>query len=323
MAELGYTVHLAESPNELLIGGKGASLARMIASGFPVPPAFTVTTDAYTHFMEENSLTDAIGEVLRDFDPMNFADMESRAQLIQGLFNGAAIPSRVQEHIYKAYEGLKTANSAAQGLSAVSVRSSATAEDSAGASFAGQHDTYLNVMDAESVLDSVRRCWASLWSSHAIHYRQQKGFDHFNVLMAVVVQEMINSVSSGVMFTMNPVTGDHSEIMINSAWGLGEAVVSGLVTPDNILVAKETGVVKETFIAPQTIMIALQPGGGTSQEPVPANRVNACSLTELEIAELVKLGLTLEQHYGAPVDVEWCFTDGQVKLLQSRPITTL
>ena len=323
MAELGYTVHLAESPNELLIGGKGASLARMIASGFPVPPAFTVTTDAYTHFMEENSLTDAIGEVLRDFDPMNFADMESRAQLIQGLFNGAAIPSRVQEHIYKAYEGLKTANSAVQGLSAVSVRSSATAEDSAGASFAGQHDTYLNVMDAESVLDSVRRCWASLWSSHAIHYRQQKGFDHFNVLMAVVVQEMINSVSSGVMFTMNPVTGDHSEIMINSAWGLGEAVVSGLVTPDNILVAKETGVVKETFIAPQTIMIALQPGGGTSQEPVPANRVNACSLTELEIAELVKLGLTLEQHYGAPVDVEWCFTDGQVKLLQSRPITTL
>jgi pyruvate,water dikinase len=323
MAELGYTVHLAESPNELLIGGKGASLARMIASGFPVPPAFTVTTDAYTHFMEENSLTDPIGEVLRDFDPMNFADMESRAQLIQGLFNGAAIPSRVQEHIYKAYEGLKTANSAAQGLSAVSVRSSATAEDSAGASFAGQHDTYLNVMDAESVLDSVRRCWASLWSSHAIHYRQQKGFDHFNVLMAVVVQEMINSVSSGVMFTMNPVTGDHSEIMINSAWGLGEAVVSGLVTPDKILVAKETGVVKETFIAPQTIMIALQPGGGTSQEPVPANRVNACSLTELEIAELVKLGLTLEQHYGAPVDVEWCFTDGQVKLLQSRPITTL
>jgi phosphoenolpyruvate synthase/pyruvate phosphate dikinase len=323
MAELGYTVHLAESPNELLIGGKGASLARMIASGFPVPPAFTVTTDAYTHFMEENSLTDAIGEVLRDFDPMNFADMESRAQLIQGLFNGAAIPSRMQEHIYGAYEGLKTANSTAQGLSAVSVRSSATAEDSAGASFAGQHDTYLNVMDAESVLDSVRRCWASLWSSHAIHYRQQKGFDHFNVLMAVVVQEMINSVSSGVMFTMNPVTGDHSEIMINSAWGLGEAVVSGLVTPDNILVAKETGVVKETFIAPQTIMIALQPGGGTSQEPVPANRVNACSLTELEIAELVKLGLTLEQHYGAPVDVEWCFTDGQVKLLQSRPITTL
>ena len=323
MAELGYTVHLAESPNELLIGGKGASLARMIASGFPVPPAFTVTTDAYTHFMEENSLTDAIGEVLRDFDSMNFADMESRAQLIQGLFNGAAIPSRMQEHIYGAYEGLKTANSTAQGLSAVSVRSSATAEDSAGASFAGQHDTYLNVMDAESVLDSVRRCWASLWSSHAIHYRQQKGFDHFNVLMAVVVQEMINSVSSGVMFTMNPVTGDHSEIMINSAWGLGEAVVSGLVTPDNILVAKETGVVKETFIAPQTIMIALQPGGGTSQEPVPANRVNACSLTELEIAELVKLGLTLEQHYGAPVDVEWCFTVGQVKLLQSRPITTL
>ena len=323
MAELGYTVHLAESPNELLIGGKGASLARMIASGFPVPPAFTVTTDAYTHFMEENSLADPISAVVRDFDPMNFADMESRAQQIQGLVNGASIPTSVQEHIFEAYEGLKTTNSAAQGLSAVSVRSSATAEDSAGASFAGQHDTYLNVMDAEAVLDSVRRCWASLWSSHAIHYRQQKGFDHFNVLMAVVVQEMINSVSAGVMFTMNPVTGDHSEIMINSAWGLGEAVVSGLVTPDNILVAKETGVVKETFIAPQEIMIALKSGGGTAQEPVPANRVNACSLTELEIAVLVKLGLTLEQHYGAPVDVEWCFTDGQVKLLQSRPITTM
>lgn len=323
MAELGYTVHLAESPNESLIGGKGASLARMIASGFPVPPAFTVTTDAYTHFMEENSLADPISAVVRDFDPMNFADMESRAQQIQGLVNGARIPAGVQEHIFEAYEGLKTANSAPQGLAAVSVRSSATAEDSAGASFAGQHDTYLNVMDAEAILDSVRRCWASLWNSHAIHYRQQKGFDHFNVLMAVVVQEMINSVSAGVMFTMNPVTGDRSEIMINSAWGLGEAVVSGLVTPDNILVAKETGVVKETFIAPQEIMIVLQPGGGTAQEPVPANRVNACSLTELEIAELVKLGLTLEQHYGAPVDVEWCFTDGQVKLLQSRPITTL
>jgi pyruvate,water dikinase len=320
MAELGYTVHLAESPNELIIGGKGASLARMIASGFPVPPAFTVTTDAYTLFMEEHNLADPIGEVLRDFDPMNFADMETRAQQIQGLVNGASIPSGVQEHILESYSGLQASRT---GIQAVSVRSSATAEDSTGASFAGQHDTYLNVMDAKAVLDSVRRCWASLWSSHAIHYRQQKGFDHFNVLMAVVVQEMINSVSSGVMFTMNPVTGDHSEIMINSAWGLGEAVVSGLVTPDNILVAKETGVVKDTMIAAQTVMIAIQPGGGTAQVPVPAIRVNACSLTELEIAELVKLGLTLEQHYGAPVDVEWCFTDGQVKLLQSRPITTI
>jgi pyruvate,water dikinase len=178
-------------------------------------------------------------------------------------------------------------------------------------------------MDAEAILDSVRRCWASLWSSHAIHYRQQKGFDHFNVLMAVVVQEMIDSVSSGVMFTMNPVTGDTSEIMINSCWGLGEAVVSGLVTPDNMLVSKDTGVVKETFIAPQEIMISMQPGGGTAQVPVPKNRVNACSLTELQVAELVKLGLTLEQHYGAPVDVEWCFTEGQVNLLQSRPITTM
>ena len=146
---------------------------------------------------------------------------------------------------------------------------------------------------------------------------------HLTIVMAVVVQEMINSVSSGVMFTMNPVTGDPSEIMINSAWGLGEAVVSGLVTPDNILVAKETGVVKETMIATQTVMIALQISGGTAQVPVPAHRVNACSLTALEIAELVKLGLILEQHYGAPVDVEWCFTDGQVKLLQSRPITTI
>lgn len=323
MAEPGYTVHLAESPNELIIGGKGASLARMIASGFPVPPAFTVTTDAYNQFMEDNSLAGPIGEVVREFDPMNFADMETRAQQIQGLVNGAPIPSGVQENILASYGGLQAARPGDNQLQAVSVRSSATAEDSAGASFAGQHDTYLNVMDAEAVLDSVRRCWASLWSSHAIHYRHQKGFDHFNVLMAVVVQEMINSVSAGVMFTMNPVTGDQSEIMINSAWGLGEAVVSGLVTPDNILVAKETGAVKETFIAPQEVMIALQPDGGTAQVPVPANRANACSLTEIEIAELVKLGLTLEQHYGAPVDVEWCFTDGQVKLLQSRPITTI
>ena len=323
MAELGYTVHLAEGPDEQLIGGKGASLARMIAIGFPVPPAFSITTDAYVRFMADNALTDPIGNVLRDFDPMNFADMETRAQQIQGLIYGAAIPSGVQTHILQSYERLKTGSITAQGIQAVSVRSSATAEDSAGASFAGQHDTYLNVMDAEAVLDSVQRCWASLWSSHAIHYRQQKGFDHFNVLMAVVVQEMIDSVTSGVMFTMNSVTGDRSEMMINACWGLGEAVVSGLVTPDSIIVSKETGKVKETFIAPQEIMVAMQPGGGTVQTPVPKNRVNACSLTELEIAELVALGKALESHYGAPVDVEWCFTEGQVKLLQSRPITTM
>ena len=203
------------------------------------------------------------------------------------------------------------------------MRSSATAEDLPSASFAGQHDTYLNVVGHEAVAAAVPKCWASLWNSNAIHYRDRQHFDHVKALMAVVVQQMVRSTASGVMFTVNPVTGDDSEMVINSCWGLGEAIVSGTITPDNIVVAKQDLKLKALQVASKTVMIALADGGGTVEEPVAPERVDAPSISGDQVTQLAEMGRRLEEHYGAPQDIEWSFEGDELNLLQSRPITTL
>ena len=323
-----YTHHLGETLDEGLIGGKGANLANMVSAGFHVPHGYSVSAKAYQRFMGENQLVDPVAGIVADFDPTDFADSAKRADQIQGIIAGGDMADEVKSQIRTAYRELtaivnRERQTEGGGPISVSVRSSATAEDLPGASFAGQHDTYLNVTDEDGVVEAVKKCWGSLWSSHAIHYRHQRDFDHMAVLMSVVVQEMIPATTSGVMFTANPITGDRSEMLINSCWGLGEAIVSGLVTPDNIVVTKDGFGVKSMDVPPKPIMLTLSSGDGVVQVSVPPDKVNPPSITQAQIEELARLGSAVEDHYGSPQDIEWCFHGGTLSLLQSRPITTL
>ena len=318
-----YVATLGATLDESIVGGKGASLASMLSAGFPVPAGFSVTAQAYQRFLDDNGLTDVIQSAIDGLDATDLTDMGVRSERIQSVIEAGAMPPEVEGQARAAYREL-TARPGRPGTPLqVSVRSSATAEDLPGASFAGQHDTYLNILDEDAVVVSVKRCWASLWSPHAMHYRERRGFEHLKVLMSVVVQEMVPSTSSGVMFTVNPVTGDRSEMVINSCWGLGEAIVSGLVTPDNIVVTKEGLGVKALDIAPKEIMITATDEGGTVEASVPRERMLAPSISKEQIVELAQMGVALEAHYGAPQDIEWSLVEDRLFLLQSRPITTL
>ena len=196
-----------------------------------------------------------------------------------------------------------------------------------GASFAGQHDSFLNVVDEDhvldAVLDAVLDCWASLWSVHAIMYRNMLGIGHLDVAMPVVVQKMVHATSSGVLFTANPVTGNPSELMINACWGLGEAVVSGIVTPDHIVVSKSGLSVVSSQISSKDFMIVRDGDQGTRQQPVPADRANAPALSEDQLRLLCQTAVELEASYGEPQDIEFAFDQDRLSLLQTRPITTL
>lgn len=322
------TPSLAQTADVARIGGKGASLARMVSAGFPVPLGFTVAAEAYVQFLKENGLEGQIVNLVKGFDPTDFAAMGEVSGSIQKTILEAPMARNIRQQIESAYGALTgqlvSAGSVSHGtLPQVSVRSSATAEDLPKASFAGQHDTYLNVVGHEAVAVAVRKCWASLWNSNAIHYRDRQHFDHVKALMAVVVQHMVSSTASGVMFTVNPVTGDASEMVINACWGLGEAVVSGTITPDNIVVAKHDLKLKSLQVASKTVMIAMADGGGTVEEPVAPERVDAPSISDDQVTQLAEMGRRLEEHYGAPQDIEWSFEGDVLNLLQSRPITTL
>ena len=322
------TPFLDQTGDLAMIGGKGASLARMVASGFPVPMGFTVAADAYRRFLSDNVLEGPITDLVNVFDPTNFAAMGEVSGNIQKTILNSPFPRDASEQIETAYaalaERLVAGGSLSPGaLPQVSVRSSATAEDLPNASFAGQHDTYLNIIGHEAVTQAVHKCWASPWNSHAIHYRDRQRFDHSKALMAVVVQHMVRATASGVMFTVNPVSGDASEMLINSCWGLGEAIVSGTITPDNIIVAKESLTLKSLDVASKTVMIALADGGGTVEQRVAPERVDAPSISEDQVAELAEMGRRLEDDYGAPQDIEWSYEGDMLSLLQSRPITTL
>src|SRR5918998_1546523 len=219
-----------------LVGGKGANLGELSRAGLPVPPGFVLTTAAYDAFVESNDIGEAIlghASVARAEDP---AALEEVTEGIRALVSGSKVPKDMADEIRAAYEDLSE-----DGETAVAVRSSATAEDLAGASFAGQQETFLNVRGAETLMEAVKRCWASLWTARAMAYRRNQGIDPASVSLAVVVQEMVESEAAGVMFTANPANGRRDQVAISTAWGLGESVVSGSVTPDSIVVEKETG----------------------------------------------------------------------------------
>jgi rifampicin phosphotransferase len=283
-----------------LVGGKGANLGELVRTGFPVPDGFIVTTDAYTAIVQ--SLDLGITEPLEEED----------GAAIRADFEVVTVPELLRVAIANAYAEL--------GGGPVAVRSSATAEDLPGAAFAGQQDTYLNVVGEEAVIDAVRRCWGSLWTDRAIAYRRKRGIDSGEVRIAVVVQRMIEAETAGVMFTANPVTGDRGQIVIDASSGLGEAVVSGLVTSDHY-VLDTRGRVRAWSPGRREVVIRGTAGGGVRHEP--GDTSQAQPLPDNVLNELVRLGTDVARHFGRPQDIEWAYAEGRVSLLQARPMTAL
>ena len=318
-----------------LVGGKGANLGEMTNAGIPVPPGFCVTAEAYKYFVENVKLEDGktLQEWIMDVIAQTNVDdskqlQENTAKIRQKIIELPMLPE-IAEEIERAYKELSQRFN--KEAVYVAVRSSATAEDLPEASFAGQQETYLDVYGVDDVIDKVKKCWASLWTARATFYRAKQGFDHSKVYLSAVVQKMVNSETSGVMFTANPVTNDRNEIMINASWGLGEAVVSGSVTPDEYIVEKGTWKIKEKFIAKKEVMVVRNPetGKGTVYVKVAdylgPEWVEKQVLTDEQIIEVAKIGAKIEEHYGWPQDIEWAYDkdDGKLYIVQSRPITTL
>lgn len=297
-------------------GGKGSSLARLAAAGLPVPGGFHLTTAAYQAFVDAGGLQPGIQAALDGIDAADTVGLESASRTIFNLFEETPIPPEIAAEIAQAYAALPGDQPA------VAVRSSATAEDLPDLSFAGQQDTYLNIRGVEAVTAAVRRCWSSLWTARAIGYRLRNNIDQASVRLGVVVQELIPAESAGILFTANPLDGRRDRMLINAAWGLGEAVVGGLVTPDAITVEKSTGKVVRTQIADKQVM-TVRAGDATQEQPVPGHLRSAPVLGSQEAAELAQLGARIEALYGMPMDIEWARANGQFYILQARPITAL
>ncbi|WP_227355537.1 pyruvate, water dikinase [Haladaptatus salinisoli] len=298
-----------------LVGGKGASLGELTGADLPVPPGFVVTAESYRRFIEDTGIADELFEAV-DVDTEDSAALAEAESRAEELILGTEIPDDIRDGILGAYDDLD------DGKAFVAVRSSATAEDLPDASFAGQQETFLNIT-RDDLVERVKQCWASLFTQRAIYYRQEKNFDHEKVDIAVVVQRMVDAEKSGVMFTSHPSTGE-KKIIIESAWGLGEAVVSGSVSPDNYVVDRASGETVDVTIADKKVMHEKDSETGeTVERDVPEEKRNARVLTEDDIDRLVELGEEVEDHYGTPQDVEWAILDGEVFMLQSRPITTI
>ena len=299
------------------VGGKGRSLAKMANAGFHVPGGFQVTITAYRSFIADNKLQNKIIELARPAVVDGKASFEQSSIDIQKLFSEFELSAEITAEVRQVYNALS-------GEPPVAVRSSANAEDLPGLSFAGQQETYLNVKGADAVIAAVQKCWASLWTAQAISYRHQNGIDQDSVAMAVVVQIMVPSEVSGILFTANPATGERNEIIINASFGLGEAVVSGQVTPDTYIVDKARKTVKETMIGPKEQKIVSAGEQGVRLEEVADGERDLSSLSDDMLAELIDTVLKVEQLYdGLPQDIEWAFSGGKLHLLQSRPVTNL
>jgi pyruvate,water dikinase len=306
------------------VGGKAASLGEMTGAGLPVPPGFAITTSAYRRARDEADLDAQVARILHGLDINDTDSVTERCTQIRRLISTMPIPEGIELQIKGAY--LELAARCGTKELPVAVRSSATSEDSPDASFAGEHDTYLWVRGAEDVIDAVRRCWASLFTDRATCYRVEMGYDHRSVEMSVVVQKMVRPKAAGVAFTLNPVDGDRSQVAIDSAWGFGEAVVSGEVTPDNFLVDKVMKEIGRRTISVKECEFRLSDHDTVEKVPLDPERAAAPSLTDDEIRAIATLARTAERHYGSPQDIEWAvdadLPDGaNVILLQARPET--
>ena len=297
-----------------LVGGKGANLGELTKAGFPVPPGFCVTTAAYREFASTSAELDTMLDELTGVSTDDLSRIAILGGRIRVHLASLAMPAGIRSAVIAAWQESGVEHSYA-------VRSSATAEDLPSASFAGQQDTYLNVQGEERLLDAVRRCWASLFTDRAISYRARNGFGHRSVFLATVVQRMIFSEVSGIMFTADPITGRRKTVVIDASFGLGEALVSGLVTAD--LYQVRAGAIVTKRISRKTLAISRLPHGGTATEELSPEQQARQALPDDRILELAGLGLRIEGHFGRPQDIEWCWADGAFFIVQSRPITTL
>ena len=304
-----------------IAGGKGANLGELTNAGIPVPPGFVITAETYRKFITDTGIADQINKMLTNLDINNTSELQKVAEDIKSLIVTTEIPNDIQTAVIESYN--KLCMDVDKEDVVVAIRSSATAEDLPDASFAGQQDTYLNISGIDDVLSNVRMCWASLFEARAIFYRAENNFDHSQVLIAVVVQQMVNSEKAGVMFTVDPSTGEE-EMLIEGAWGLGEGVVSGTVTPDTCRYDKVNDEVKSYRINTKKTMFIKDPEtGSTVQIEVPDDLKDKKVLTDGDLEQLTQLGRRIQKHYGAPMDTEWGIENDKVYMLQARPITTL
>jgi len=310
-----------------LVGGKNANLGEMLSVGIPVPQGFAVTAYAYRKFIEETGIASEIYKIIQESvkdlnDPKQYEEASRR---IRALIESTPMPKEIEDAIREAYRELCRRLNMAD--VPVAVRSSATAEDLPDASFAGQQETYLNVAGENEVIEKTIKCWSSLFTPRAIFYRTQKGFAHEKVLISVGIQKMVNAKAAGVMFSINPVTGDPNQIVIEGNFGLGESVVSGAVTPDEYIVDKRTMKIVEKRIATKKVMYARDPvTGKTVHFEVPAEKQNQPCLSDEEVLKLAELAVKIEKHYGKPQDIEWAIDSdlsfpNNIFIVQSRPET--
>lgn len=296
-------------------GGKGASLGEMSGAGIPVPPGFVITSSAFDWFLHETELKAEIDSVVHNLNYHDVNNVEEASEKIRDLVHDERMPKDIQKEILVAFKKLKAP--------LVAVRSSATAEDSSQASWAGELESYLNTTE-KILLGNVKKCWSSLFTPRALVYRNEKGMHKSHVGVAVVVQKMVQSEVAGVCFTVHPVTKDKNQMIIEAVWGLGETLVGGQVTPDAYVLDKRDWSLIDVQVAEQEKMIIRKTSGtGTAFKPVPAKQRARQKLDGKQIVALAKLCAQIEKHYQFPCDIEWVQEKGTLYIVQSRPITTL
>ena len=310
--------------NVLEAGGKGASLGEMIKAGISVPPGFVVLAQAFDRFLEETDLKQEIDARLKQVNPDDINSVDKTSSIIRDVIHDTHMPDDLAKEILKSFDKL--------GGKYVAVRSSATAEDGAIASWAGELDTFLNIT-RDNVVEKVKQCWSSLFTPRAIFYRYEKNLNDQNVSVGVVVQKMVQSEVSGVAFTVHPVTEDRDQMIIEAGFGLGEAIVSGQITPDNYVVSKLEMSILDVNVGNQSKMLKInRPAEGTGldlstqNEWIDLDEVEGGKqkLTGKQIIEVAEMCKRIEAHYGFPCDIEWAIdSNGELYITQSRPITTL
>jgi pyruvate,water dikinase len=343
-----FVVTLKDAAGAGAVGGKAASLGELARAGVAVPPGFAVTTEAFAAAMTAADADGALRAGIEALPAADVAEIARAAARFRAVVTGAPLPAGVAAAIEAGYAALEDSSGPNAGID-VAVRSSATVEDSAEASFAGLQDTYLGVSGADAVLEHVRRCWASLYNDESVAYRRRLGLPEAGVAMAVVVQRMVAPRAAGVMFTRSPVTGDRSVVAIEGTWGLGSALVSGDVTPDSWVISKITGEITGRRVSPKVKIHRYVPNGSAASPPstpdspagqagdpgrarvtvadTPADLRDVPCLSDGEIRALAAVARRVEAHYAAPQDIEWALLDGEgeadarIVLLQSRPET--
>lgn len=302
------------------VGGKGANLGEMLAVNLPVPQAFIVTAEAFDHFVTTVGIKDEIIRILSDVKVDNEKSLSGASKSVREVVRSAKIPWNLEVDIVGAYKKLSAM--AGDSETFVAVRSSATAEDLPEASFAGQQETFLNVHSKEDLLEKVRECWSSLYTPRAIFYREKQGFAHEDVKLAVVVQRMVHSEISGVMFSSDPSTGA-PEVLIEAGYGLGESIVGGEITPDTYKVAQDSYKIIGKKISKQTWMYTKNTDGDTFKEDIIPELQERQKITDEQIVTVAKIGVDIEKHYNGPMDIEWCIENNEVYIVQARPVTTI